>query len=242
MYITATLWLFFYQSLFDYAYSHILHWLSIIIFHSYQHCQRCGKMDLRQICVTNNTQRKKQAPEITMRMQVVYTDSELMARQPKHLTVVPNKCNFIMFPSKRKDIPVLVFFPKERHNNTIYLWSLWHTIEIQLTSWILLYRFFYEELYKKSRIVDKINLHIFANYLRTLQHWSIHTSDYANEILLAPNILSFQSLEGPGCVCLGPTEPNQADPFVKQQPVMLLAQALRRGSEGQHTTAAHCSP
>lgn len=51
----------------------------------------------------------------------------------------------------------------------------------------------------------------------------------ANETLIAPNVLSFYSLAGPGCVCLRPTEPNQADSFLKQQSVMLLAQALRRG-------------
>lgn len=46
----------------------------------------------------------------------------------------------------------------------------------------------------KSKLVDKINLHIFVNYLLTLQHCSILTRDYANETQLAPNVLSFQPL------------------------------------------------
>lgn len=47
----------------------------------------------------------------------------------------------------------------------------------------------------------------------------------------------------PGCVCLRHTEPNQTDPFLQQQLVMLLAPALSRGERGgYHTTGAHYSP
>lgn len=48
----------------------------------------------------------------------------------------------------------------------------------------------------------------------------------------------------PGCVRLRHTEPSQTDPFLQQQLVMLLAQALSRGGArgGYHTTGAHCSP
>lgn len=50
-----TTWLFFYKSLFDYSYSYILHWRSIRIVHSYQHCWRCGKkMDTGQFYAGEN--------------------------------------------------------------------------------------------------------------------------------------------------------------------------------------------
>lgn len=156
-----------------------------------------------------------------------------MTPRGKPLMVKSEKQNFTAFFLMRGCVPVLVFPWMQPHWNRFPLQPV--VLQIKILSDHKFFFIDFSETLRESMIVDILDKLwvwnkppqvLFGNYFLILLLCSVPKNE------TVPNILSLTSREGPGCVSLGLTELNQADPFSKQQPVVLLAQASGRGTAG----------